>query len=75
MNDNHTLRSRKILSFVLLVFGTLATVATTTALHTPENISIQALWVIGIAGLFTIGGQSLVDSVAKFVSMRTKENQ
>jgi hypothetical protein len=66
MSVAESLKSRKIVSFVVVVMGVLALVAVTTKMHTPENVSVQALWVVGACGFFTIGGQALVDAVSKW---------
>lgn len=59
------LRSRKITSFILLVLSIIALLWVTTRIGTPENVVTQALWVIGVGGYFTIGGQTLVDALLK----------
>lgn len=60
-----SLKSRKILGFILLVLAVLALVAVVTHLHTPEAIAINALYMIGFGGMFTIGGQALVDAILR----------
>lgn len=62
---------RKVKSFLWLVVSVLICVYTTTAISAPNDVAIQALWIIGMGGLFTIGGQSLVDSVEKWASSRS----
>lgn len=56
---------RKIKSFLWLVFSVTAYTWVTTNIHTPDQIAMQGLWVIGGGGLFVIGGQALVDAFAK----------
>lgn len=73
VNSVSTLKSRKIVSFVVMVLSVLALVYVSTKIGAPDNVSIQALWVIGAGGLFTIGGQSLVDSVAHWRDADKKE--
>jgi hypothetical protein len=58
--------SRKIKAFLWMVSSIIALVWVATTIHAPENVVIQALWVIAAGGLFTIGGQSLVDSIGKW---------
>lgn len=60
------LGSRKTAGFVIMVLSILALVYVATKLHTPEAIANSALYVIALGGLFTMGGQALVDSVAKW---------
>jgi hypothetical protein len=73
--EKQSLKSRKIVSFIIVLLGVIALVYVTTKIHTPENVAIQALWVIGAGGLFTIGGQSLVDSVAKWREPHSEEKK
>lgn len=56
---------RKLKGFLWLVLSVLLLVYVTTKIKAPENVSIQALWVIGAGGLFCIGGQALVDTVMR----------
>ena len=58
-------KSRKLVGYLLLVMSVLATLALTTYMNTPEEIAKSGLWVIGTGGLFTIGGQALVDTVMR----------
>ncbi len=60
--------SRKTAGFVIMVLSILALVALVSKLHTPNEVSTAALYCIAIGGLFTMGGQALVDSVAKWRS-------
>lgn len=62
---------RKVKSFLWLVVSVLICVYTTTKINAPNDVAIQALWIIGMAGLFTIGGQSLVDSIEKWAVTRS----
>ena len=55
--------SRKIKSFLWLVVAISFFTAITTKMGTPDQIAVQGLYMIGAGGLFTIGGQSLVDSI------------
>lgn len=64
--DGGVMQSKKIFGFILLVLGVLADVSLTTHMQTPPEIAIASLWIIGCGGLFTMGGQSLVDMVAKW---------
>jgi hypothetical protein len=59
-------KSRKIFAFGCVFAAVSALVGIATYLGTPENVTINALWIVGFCGLFTIGGQSLVDSIAKW---------
>ncbi len=63
---NHSMKSRKILAFGCVTLAVIALVCVAAKVHAPDSVTIQALWVIGFAGLFTIGGQSLVDSITKW---------
>lgn len=58
--------SRKTAGFVIMVLSVIALVYVTTKLGTPPEIANSALYVIALGGLFTMGGQALVDSVAKW---------
>ena len=58
-------KSRKLVGYLLLVMSVLATLSLTTYMNTPEEIAKSGLWVIGVGGLFTIGGQALVDTVMR----------
>lgn len=49
----------------MLVISVLATLALTTFMNTPAEIANAGLWVIGSGGLFTIGGQALIDAVMR----------
>jgi len=60
-----SLKSRKLVGYLFLVLSVLATLALTTFMVTPEEIAKAGLWVIGAGGLFTIGGQALVDAVTR----------
>lgn len=64
-------QSRKIKAFLWMTAAIIALVAMTTRIGTPENVSIQALWAVAAGGLFTVGGQSLVDVFA----MKAKKNE
>jgi len=66
LKRENILESRKTAGFVIMVLSILATVALATYMKTPPEIAIAALYVNAAGGLFTIGGQSLVDSVAKW---------
>lgn len=59
------LRSRKITSFVLLVLAILAILYVGSRIGAPENVTIQAMWIVGMGGYVVIGGQSLVDAILK----------
>lgn len=63
-------QSRKIKSFLWMVVSVLALVALATKIGTPENVTIQALWVVAAGGLFTIGGQALVDALGKLAEKK-----
>ena len=65
VNGNESKYSRKLVGYLLLVISVLATLALTTYMGTPEEIAKSGLWVIGAGGLFTIGGQALVDAVSR----------
>jgi hypothetical protein len=41
-----------------------------TEMRATDEIAKQALSIIGIGGLFVIGGQSLVDSIEKFMDRK-----
>lgn len=60
------LGSRKTSGYVIMVLSILSNVWLTSKMHTPNEIAIAALWVIALGGLYTIGGQALVDGVAKW---------
>lgn len=60
------LGSRKTSGYVIMVLSILANVWLVSKMHTPNEIAIAALWVIALGGLYTIGGQALVDGVAKW---------
>ncbi len=62
------LGSRKTSGYVIMVLSILANVWLTSKMHTPNEIAIAALWVIAIGGLYSIGGQALVDGIAKWKS-------
>lgn len=61
-----SLRSRKVLGFCAMAVAVILVIAVSTKLGTPDPVSTQALWVIGMGGLFLIGGQALVDSVTNW---------
>lgn len=62
---------RKTKSFIWMVVSVLLCVVVTTLISAPNSVAIQALWIIGFGGLFTIGGQSLIDSIEKWAVTRT----
>ena len=61
---------KKIKAFLWLVIAVNFTIAVASKVHTPETVATNALWIIGFAGLVTIGGQSLVDTVAKWAETK-----
>lgn len=63
MSEKPSLKSRKIVSFILVVLSVLALVALMSYMGTPEHIATAAFWVVGSSGLFLIGGQALIDTV------------
>jgi hypothetical protein len=67
MREN-ILGSRKTSGYVIMVLSILANVWLVSKMHTPNEIAIAALYVIAIGGLYAIGGQALVDSIAKWKS-------
>lgn len=56
---------RTIKSFLWLVVGVTFFTMVTTYMHTPEAIAINGLYMIGLGGLFAIGGQQLVNAYSK----------
>ncbi len=60
--------SRKTSGYVIMVISILANVWLVSKMHTPNEIAIAALWVIAVGGLYSIGGQALVDGIAKWKS-------
>jgi hypothetical protein len=66
MSENQPLKSRKIFAFCLLVLSVYGFVSLVSHLKTPDNIAIQALWVIGLGGLSLIGVQGTIDSIARW---------
>lgn len=63
------------MSFLVVVIGVLALVAVMTKMKTPDDIAIQALWVVGACGIFTVGGQSLVDAVTRWKGVAVPETK
>ncbi len=68
LKRENILGSRKTSGFVIMVLAILSLVALVSKLHTPNEVAEAALYVICGGGLFTMGGQALVDSVAKWKS-------
>ncbi len=62
------LGSRKTSGFVIMVISILALVWLVSKMGTPNEIAVAALYMIAVGGLFTMGGQALVDAVAKWKS-------
>ena len=60
------LGSRKTSGYLIMVLSVLACVWLVSKMSTPAEISKAALWCIALGGLYTIGGQALVDGVAKW---------
>ena len=72
MGDLKAAPARKVKAFLFTTIGICIFVAMATLLHTPEQIAIHGLYIIGAGSIFTIGGQSLVDSIAKWRSVDGK---
>jgi hypothetical protein len=68
LSRENILGSRKTAGFVIMVLSILALVALVSKLHTPNEVAEAALYCIAIGGLFTMGGQALVDSVKNWRS-------
>ncbi len=68
LKRENILGSRKTSGFLIMVISILALVALVSELHTPSEVAIAALWTICGGGLWTMGGQALVDTMAKFKS-------
>lgn len=62
------LGSRKTANYIIMVLSILANVWLSAHTHVPIEIAIAGMWTIALGGLYTIGGQSLVDSIAKWKS-------
>lgn len=58
--------SKKVKSFIVMALSIISCVTATTLVHTPDQVAMNALWIIGFGGLFAIGGQSLIDSIEKW---------
>ena len=57
--------SRKIKAFIIMALAVIGCMLASTFAHTPADIATHALYIIGAGGLFTVGGQALVDSLGK----------
>lgn len=57
---------RKMKAFLWLSLSVTTCAATLAKIGAPENVIINALWIIGFGGIFCIGGQTLIDSIAKW---------
>lgn len=66
----HPRGSRKTKAFIWLILGVAFIMWTGAKVAAPEAVVNQGMWIVGLGGLFTIGGQSLVDTVAKAVESR-----
>jgi len=73
-DGGESFKSRKLAGFVILVFSVLATIALATFMKTPEAIADTGLYIIGAGGLFTIGGQALVDALTRSKWSAPSEN-
>lgn len=62
--------SRKIRAFLWMALSIMVCAALLTKVGTPEAVITQAMWIIGFGGLFTIGGQSLIDTVSKWAETK-----
>lgn len=60
------LGSRKTSGYLIMVLSILACVWLASKVHAPIEIATVALWCIAVGGLYTIGGQALVDGIAKW---------
>lgn len=66
LKRENILGSRKTSGYLIMVLSILACVALVSKMKTPSEISTAALWCIAVGGLYTIGGQALVDGIAKW---------
>lgn len=64
-------QSKKVRSFLFMAVSVIVCVVATTMVHTPDQVAMNALWIIGFGGLFAIGGQSLIDSIEKWSTGRS----
>jgi len=68
------LGSRKTVGMVIGVLSILADVWLTSKMTTPNEVAIASLYMISAIALYTVGGQALVDSVARWKSGAPQTN-
>lgn len=66
VSRENILGSRKTSGYLIMVLSILACVWLASKVHAPIEIATAALYCIAVGGLYTIGGQALVDGIAKW---------